>query len=260
MKTGGRAPSRLKILDFLAFCGQERDLQGMFRRVIAELPRLIPYDQSFAILGDLLSFPGATAVPTVSVGIPEMVKRAYLSYYYKCDVVHARLREALPMPARYFLVDWHDRIFEQNEFATDFVMKLAHIDVCAGIPFFNSIAHPTSVTAVFELTRSKNARFSGSEELTLRLIQPHLTNYVEMLQRLETYPQHDYTAAEMADKCRLLSKREAEIASYLLNRLRPVEIATILMISLRTVERHIENIYAKLGVRNRKEMLARLLK
>jgi DNA-binding CsgD family transcriptional regulator len=43
-------------------------------------------------------------------------------------------------------------------------------------------------------------------------------------------------------------------------RLRPNEIASMLLISPRTVERHVENIYSKLNVRSRKELLKRLLK
>jgi DNA-binding NarL/FixJ family response regulator len=56
-----------------------------------------------------------------------------------------------------------------------------------------------------------------------------------------------------------LSRREAEIAGLLCKRLHVFEIATLLMISKRTVETHVQHIYNKLHVNNRIELLHRLI-
>ncbi len=51
-----------------------------------------------------------------------------------------------------------------------------------------------------------------------------------------------------------LTDRETEVALLVGERKHNAEIAQELSISVRTVERHLENIYGKLGVRNRREL------
>ncbi len=55
-------------------------------------------------------------------------------------------------------------------------------------------------------------------------------------------------------QCRLLTPREREIAGWAARGLRNAEIATRLAVSPGTVKRHLENIFGKLGVRNRLEL------
>jgi DNA-binding CsgD family transcriptional regulator len=93
----------------------------------------------------------------------------------------------------------------------------------------------------------------------LRAIRPHLVNYYAIMSRADDLSPDHYFAAELARDCRLLSRREAEIAAYLCKRLSAREIATLLLLSPRTVERHTEHIYEKLGVANRRQLLHRLL-
>ena len=57
-----------------------------------------------------------------------------------------------------------------------------------------------------------------------------------------------------ADRFYWLSPREVEICSLLARRLTTEEIATTLVISRRTVEKHVENIFEKLGVRSREQL------
>ena len=57
-----------------------------------------------------------------------------------------------------------------------------------------------------------------------------------------------------------LSKRQREILNLIANGLTNREIASELVLSLRTVERHVNDIYARLGVRNRTEAVAFALK
>lgn len=56
----------------------------------------------------------------------------------------------------------------------------------------------------------------------------------------------------------LLTKREVEILNYTRRGLTYKEIGTELFISTNTVKKHIENIYSKLGVSNKMEMITRL--
>jgi DNA-binding NarL/FixJ family response regulator len=57
-----------------------------------------------------------------------------------------------------------------------------------------------------------------------------------------------------------LTRREAEVLALLAVGESNLEISTQLVLSLRTVERHITNVYHKLGVRNRAEATAYAVK
>jgi DNA-binding CsgD family transcriptional regulator len=70
---------------------------------------------------------------------------------------------------------------------------------------------------------------------------------------LITYP-------ELGPEADILSHREAEVARLLCRRLTMKEIAAILKLSPRTVERHALHIYRKLNVDGRKELARLLLK
>ena len=63
---------------------------------------------------------------------------------------------------------------------------------------------------------------------------------------------------EIVDADGVLTPREREIASLLVRRRTNREIAAMLGISEHTVRHHAEHIFAKLGVRSRRELAARL--
>ncbi|HET9781799.1 MAG TPA: LuxR C-terminal-related transcriptional regulator [Candidatus Dormibacteraeota bacterium] len=62
---------------------------------------------------------------------------------------------------------------------------------------------------------------------------------------------------EAADALRLLTRRELEIARLASGGYTSREIAALLHISERTVENHIGNVYAKLGINSRRELIKR---
>jgi DNA-binding CsgD family transcriptional regulator len=55
-----------------------------------------------------------------------------------------------------------------------------------------------------------------------------------------------------------LSAREAQLCSLVVLRLSTSEIAAHLSISRRTVEKHLENVFVKLGVQSREQLRLRL--
>ena len=66
------------------------------------------------------------------------------------------------------------------------------------------------------------------------------------------------TAPRDAEGTRSLTPREREVAALVLAGRRNAEIAERLHLSLKTIESHTRNIYAKLGVSSRVEFIARL--
>ena len=50
-----------------------------------------------------------------------------------------------------------------------------------------------------------------------------------------------------------LTKREAQVLALISAGHSNIEVADMLVLSVRTVERHVSNIYAKIGARNRSE-------
>lgn len=105
----------------------------------------------------------------------------------------------------------------------------------------------------------RGRQMSQREQAILFSLRPHLLNLYSIHAKLTDQTRGHLFAAELAADCRLLSKREAEIARLLCQRLSAAEIATKLLISPYTVQRHIANIYEKLKVGNRRQLLIKML-
>jgi len=67
-----------------------------------------------------------------------------------------------------------------------------------------------------------------------------------------------FSARRIAKRFHTLSRRQAEVCCLVASRLNTSEIAQCLSISQRTVEKHLENIFEKLGVRSRQQLRYRL--
>jgi DNA-binding CsgD family transcriptional regulator len=238
--------------DFVSACGQEGDLHGLLSCAVHEIPALIPCEQAVACIVDVISPQGGITVSLENNGVPEEALRAYRDRYFYEDIARLRLDPAVT----YFEFDWRDRELAESEFACEFIQKLMKIDMSAGIPIYDPGGRGGMSLIV---TRTGAKRLSATEESILLALRSHLVNFFNLFRRLETLSADHFFAAELARECELLSKREAEVASLLCRRIRAEEIATMLLISRRTAETHIEHIYTKLNVRNRRELLEKLL-
>ena len=85
-----------------------------------------------------------------------------------------------------------------------------------------------------------------------------MENYYSYLNLISKQSINEFHIAELQDGCKTLSKWEAEVAGLLYQRLTIAEIASRLLLSPRTVESYVLNIYKILKVRNRRELLAKL--
>jgi DNA-binding CsgD family transcriptional regulator len=242
----------LKMWDFVSACGQQGDLQDLLSCAVHEIPALIPCDQSVACIAEVVSPLGEAGVSLVNNGAPESALHAYRDRYFYEDV--ARLRTT--PSTEYFEFHWKDREFAESEFARDFIQHLMKIDMSAGIP----VLDPGGKGGIcLIVTRTGGKRLNATEVSILIALRRHLVNFISLFRRLETLSADHFLAAELAAECDLLSRREAEVASLLCRRMRSEEIATMLLISPRTAETHIGHIYTKLNVRNRRELLGKLL-
>jgi DNA-binding CsgD family transcriptional regulator len=238
--------------DFISAIGEEKDLHGFITRTLSELSLLFPYDSSFAAIGDVSPTDGSERISLFTNGIPDTAVRAYLDYYYRIDAV----RWSLTPDTRTFAVDWKSRKFARNEFAQDYMRGMLQARSDAGV----SAISPGGIGGMaIGFARSGFGAISRRDRAILDVMCPHIRNYYAMHTKLAALSADGFRAAELARGCQPLSKREAEVASLLCKRLTASDIAAALLISPRTVERHVEHIYCKLAVQNRQELLRLLL-
>ena len=241
-----------RMWDFIAWVGQEHTLNGLLTRAVRELPRLVPGEHSFAINVDFSQLCSQTSIGMTEDGFPSGARETYLRRYAHIDPGYLEWRPGVP----FVQVDWRERRFVGAEIACDFMKAVMHVDMTAGIVMEASCG---TGAVYLGLTRVGTGRLSDHDKAILFALRDPLQNYYSCLKRLEDLNGRGYFAAELAKENRLLSRREAEIASLLCRRMSAPEIATLLLISLRTVERHIDHIYEKLHVRDRRELLHVLL-
>jgi DNA-binding CsgD family transcriptional regulator len=123
----------------------------------------------------------------------------------------------------------------------DWTVAGGHVALC--------ISYSNMETSV----RSRRSTPRGVAGALLRLILPGLKVGVSL--RLA----HDREVATEANLARFgLTRREAEIACLLARRATNREIAEQLELSPHTVRHHVENVFAKLGVRSRRSIAAQL--
>lgn len=104
---------------------------------------------------------------------------------------------------------------------------------------------------IAELALFRNRDFGQRERLIVQLLQPHLF----ALYRAATFRRQLGAASDAA---RLLTRRERDVMTLVSNGLTNAEVAHVLVIELSTVRKHLENVFGKLGVKNRNAAVAKL--
>jgi DNA-binding CsgD family transcriptional regulator len=255
-----------KMWDFLSCCAEAADLTDLFSQATREVPRLIPCDQASAVLTEMTHQeanlletqryphprPGDISLRIVLSVPNERLMDTYLRRYFYMDYAMLNVRP----DSQIYQYDWRERKFSGNEFVEDFVLPLWLMHTTVGLPFF---AEDGRGGLGFALSRSGALPFSDREISMLGILRPHMLNLYNLHRRIQRLSSLSIRAAETAPGHELLSRREDQIARLLCERLRPAEIASLLLLSRRTVERHVEHIYQKLGVRCRRDMVRTLL-
>lgn len=236
-----------KIYDYLTEVSAEPDLESFFYKAIERLTDLVPYDSSFAVLFDENGY----ITPNVFVKeIPEKSLREYLEYYQFID--SCRFGEHASTRTNY--AEWKSSIYRNNEFYADFIRPLNY-SCSSGILLRNQQG---GVGLTIGLNRVDGRGLTVRELQILETIQPYLENLFWLYQKIDHLKTDLVYTSRFSRGCKFLTKREREIASLLHRHLTAAEIATKLLVSRRTVEFHIMNIYEKLKVKTRRELILKL--
>lgn len=145
--------------------------------------------------------------------------------------------------------------YRDTEYVTDFHRPMG-IRSSVGIGLSDSFSWQRYV--VWLHRNGAGPQFSDREIQTLTLLCEQAARVISLKSEIDAAKREALSDPELGPDADVLSKRETEVARLICRRLSMREIAGLLRISPRTVERHALHIYYKLGVANRTE-LARLL-
>lgn len=234
----------VKVNDFLLEIGAATNETDFFRRIIRSIPRLVPTDVYCQVI--TLDPEGK---PDSQTSIIDNTKWANYFYdYYWRTLPDISAENGINTK----IVDWNH--YRTNEYASDF-MAPQRIRYSLGVhSLINSEGNP----AIFALNRSeKSLPFSETEQTIMELIQPHLTNYYRLITK-EHISASEINMRNVLSELKCLTRREVEITAMLYRGLNTQMISTLLIISPRTVYKHIQNIFEKLQVCSRLELIAKL--
>lgn len=110
----------------------------------------------------------------------------------------------------------------------------------------------TDRSAVCLVLNRADGTFSDADAAILGVLQPHL---FEIWQAAARPPRDRQTHVDLP-----LTLREAQVLSWVAAGRQTSEVASLLFISPATARKHLENAYAKLGVRGRSEALASIMR
>lgn len=232
-----------RMQEFLLEVGAERDPESFSLRTMQRIAALIPFDSAILYL---LDEAGAVCREAL-VGVDPAWNRAYLDYYSKLDNSCFSFRVAGAGL-------WHWDDFRHTEYVTDFV-RPQRFNHSVGIKLLDAAVRLKGALA---LNRSEcSFGFSDLEIGILNAVMPHLAN---LHANLYAAGQQPAPANDAFAGCWRLTPREAEVVALLCQGLNTNSIGAALVISPRTVHKHIENIFIKLGVASRQELLAKLMR
>ncbi|MFP4114677.1 MAG: response regulator transcription factor [Spirochaetota bacterium] len=165
-----------------------------------------------------------------------------------------RLPPALDMTRAVTTVDWSD--YPQSEYYNELI-RPQRIGHSASLLIDTSWSRSSHLIALHRTPGSHS--FTHEDGEMLSLLRPHVRNLFDLYAKIDDSARGRLLPPELADGCRVLSRRQREVADLLCRRLTVPEIAARLRVGVRTVETHVEHVYGKLGVTNRKDLLRLLL-
>ena len=229
-----------RIYQLLLRCGAQRSVTDICIQFVKDIRGLIPYDQARILFLDK----SGKLCGSKLFGVNERQWQDFM-YYYENDMVFSQysLKEPIQLPQGEKVSAhnyWYglENIEPGNIFLDDYVHSL-HLCHSLGIGFADQ---DNCIRSIITLDRVHDVNFSYAEISLAKAIQPLIENYhVDLLLSTET----DSQPLQSFKKEHFLTTRETEIVGLLLDGLTPALIARRLNISVKTVYRHIANIYQK---------------
>jgi DNA-binding CsgD family transcriptional regulator len=223
-----------RINDFILDVGSARTEEELDRKTASGVGALIPFDVGAATF----RFERNTVRYAKATDGLENTGRLLNTYY----------RFRFPIPVDYLrqhegtdFTPWED-----TEYVTDFIRPAG---IWSALGIFD-------LQFQFSIFRSRSAPvFSDRERAIARILQPHLNNIHRRLRKMDGLFRTTVKTVALEAAGGLLTRREAEILKCLALRMTAREIGAALCMSHRTAERHIQNMYEKLGVRCRADLL-----
>jgi len=239
-----------KIHDFLLASGSIRDPMELGIEVIKNIYNLVPYDQARLYFID----GNGKVFNEVLFGVDKRWSKEYLEYYSQIENGrYSTNREPLVRRNKYEVSIREWDAHQPDEFITDYI-KPQGLRYSTGFCLHDA-NHSRKCLCI--LDRTKNNRYTTEEIEILSVVQPELDN---LHQNLFVLPPTSSTYREESSQEVPLTPREAEITCLLCEGITTANISKKLSLSISTVYRHIANIYNKLQVSSRQELIVRMLR
>ena len=234
------------IYDLALKCCGARSVKAFSVSLLRELKTLVPFDEAVIFYMD----GNQKVTDHYLYKIDPKWMSLYLGYYTNSDsgVYGLRQRNTDGMND-VFVHRW--RAERSDEFIPDYI-RPRNLVGTIGFPMRDASGR---IRTVFALDRLTEPEYSEKEVEIVRAVWNLLRLYHQAL-----YEKQDGEAEQTAvcEERKSLTPREAEIVRLLEQGLSPASIAHVLHITVPTTNRHIYNIYKKLNVGSRVELMAKL--
>ncbi|MCF8011091.1 MAG: helix-turn-helix transcriptional regulator [Clostridiales bacterium] len=243
--------------DLIAEAGSIFSLFDVCESVLGMLQTIIPFDHGLFFFYDDTDL---KLLKPFLFNVSERVNKEYFEYYYRIDDIRARAFNQ-PFPARssdiMFYKEW-----DKKEYFCDFMKANDfYYQLKADIHYKDELLSSISL-----LRNKKSGDFTDKELFYISLLRPHLGNHMYKLMILKKQEKalkdHGLQISQIIDqnqKRYKLSNRETDVIELVIKGLTTEEISDKLHISRETVRKHFKNIFSKSTVRNKTELLAKLV-
>jgi len=244
------SPSKWELINSLVLIiNGKGGLMEMRRAFLEELPRLIPCDRSFFLLGGTEEA-GSVFFAPVYRNITEENMRGYIHDFASTN----------PSLRRQPLGEC--RVYRENEFinqtrlATDIFynewMFPQHIEFILGA----KIAKDGILYGLINLLRThEQGSFTETDEEVMRILSLHIAQRLHLRYPKGVQNRKRIQNADVLGERYGLTYRELDVCHLIFIGYSSREIAEKLLISENTVKKHTRSIFAKLGVKNRSNLI-----
>lgn len=221
--------------------------QDFLARVLRGVGKLIPFDVSCGIMDATLKY-------VASYGHSERAVDEFNDYYrYRLDFLPQPISNAYANGSDEALLPIPWQSFGKTEFVGDF---------CAPIRLGQTLLYflPGRALSLTLHRKRGTLSFTDAEKHTLRALNFLINQRLSLYERVERAEgaRRAPSLGEIRSRFPTLSRRETEVARMTAQGLTAQTIATESKLSRRTIETQLISAYGKLGVRDKKALIARL--